>query len=61
MTPYIDKLMNMRNDDEGNVRLAFVWACENIASNAPEIFCEKMGIFYGLIDDSNEKVRIEAP
>ncbi|MBQ8018758.1 MAG: HEAT repeat domain-containing protein [Methanobrevibacter sp.] len=61
VTPYLDKLMNMRNDDMGNVRLAFVWACENIATNSPELFCEKMDIFCDLIDDSNEKVRIEAP
>ena len=59
--PYLDKLMETRNDEAGNVRLAFVWACENIATNAPELFCEKLSIFYDMIGDSNEKVRIEAP
>ena len=58
---YLDNLMETRKDDAGNVRLAFVWACENIATNAPELFCEKLEIFYGMIDDSNEKVHIEAP
>ncbi len=59
--PYLDRLMKTRNDETGNVRLAFVWACENIATNAPEMFCEKLYIFYDMIGDSNEKVRIEAP
>ena len=61
ITPYLDKLMITRNDEMGNVRLAFVWACENIATNAPELFCKKLDIFYDMIDDSNDKVRIEAP
>lgn len=59
--PYLDKLMNARHDEMGNVRLAFVWACENIATNAPEMFCKKLDIFFDMITDSNEKVRIEAP
>ena len=59
--PYFDQLMKAREDKAGNVRLSFVWACENIATNAPELFCEKLDIFYEMIGDSNEKVRIEAP
>ena len=59
--PYFDKLMNMRFDESENVRHAFIWACENIASNAPVLFCEKLEIFYELIFDSGKKVRIEAP
>ena len=58
---YFNQLMDMRNDDASNVRLAFVWACENIATNSPELFCEKMDLFYDMIFDSNEKVRIESP
>ena len=34
---------------------------ENIATNAPELFCEKLDIYYDMIGDSNEKVRIESP
>lgn len=34
---------------------------KNIASNAPEIFCENLDMFYGMISDSSDKVRIEAP
>ena len=59
--PYMDKLMGRRNDESDNVRHAFIWACENIAVNAPELFCENMEIFYNMIFDSSEKVRIEAP
>ena len=33
--PYFDKIMKMRKKQVDDVRLAFVWACENIATNAP--------------------------
>ena len=59
--PYFEALMNMRSDTAGEVRLAFVWACENIATNAPELFCGKLEMFYELISDRSERVRIEAP
>ncbi len=58
---YMDKLMKMRHDESENVRHAFIWACENIATNAPELFCENLDTFYEMIDDSSKKVRIEAP
>ena len=58
---YLDTLMGMKDDESENVRHAFIWACENIAVNAPELFCEKLDIFYEMISDSSEKVRIEAP
>ena len=59
--PHLDRLMELRRDESENVRHAFIWACENIASNAPELFCEKLDIFYEMIFDSGQKVRIEAP
>lgn len=59
--PNLDKLMKMRYDKSENVRHAFIWACENIATNAPELFCEKLEIFHEMISDSSQKVRIEAP
>lgn len=59
--PYFNKLMKTRDDDSENVRLSFVWACENIATNAPELFLDKLEIFFEMISDSGEKVRIEAP
>ena len=59
--PYFDTMINMRSDTADEVRLAFVWACENIATNAPELFCDKLEMFYELISDRGERVRIEAP
>lgn len=59
--PHLDKLMKTREDEREEVRLSFVWACENIATNAAELFCEKLDLFYEMIFDSGEKVRIEAP
>ena len=59
--PYFDTMMNMRSDTVEAVRLAFVWACENIATNAPELFCDTLDLFYELISDKGERVRIEAP
>jgi len=61
VTPHLDKLLKMRFDESENVRHAFVWACENIASTAPELFCEKLEIFFEMISDPGQKVRIEAP
>lgn len=59
--PYFDKLMKMKDDDIDAVRLAFVWASENIATNAPQLFSDKMDCFISLMDDKSERVRIEAP
>ncbi|MBR8770680.1 sister chromatid cohesion protein PDS5 [Porphyromonas levii] len=58
---YLDKLMKMAEDEADNVRLSFIWACENIAMNAPELFCENLKLFYELMQDKAERVRIEAP
>ena len=61
VSSHMDALMSLKNDESGEVRHAFIWACENIASSAPEIFCDKLDIFYEMIFDDFEKVRIEAP
>lgn len=61
IVPYLDKIMEMRKDNVDEVRLAFVWACENIATNATELFCEKLDMFYEMIQDKGERIRIEAP
>lgn len=61
IVPHMDSLMKLKDDESENVRHAFIWACENIAVNAPELFCEKLDIYYQMIFDSAEKVRIEAP
>ena len=54
--PFFDLLMSMRSDMSDEVRLAFVWACENIATNAPELFCDTLELFYELISDKSERV-----
>ena len=59
--PYLDRLMQMVEDEADNVRLSFVWACENIATSAPELFCERLKLFYELMQDKSERVRMEAP
>ena len=51
----------MAEDDEARVRLAFVWASENIATNTPGIYEGHMPTFAKLLYDENEKVRTEAP
>ena len=61
MMVYMGQLMKMKDDESSNVRHTFIWACENIATNAPDLFCDKLDIFYEMISDSEDKVRIEAP
>lgn len=61
VVPYVDKLMKKRSDSVGAVRLSFVWACENIATNAPDLFFEKLDLFFELLGDCDDKVRMEAP
>ena len=51
--PYLDEIVEMRKDSIADVRLAFVWACENITTNAPELFCEKLNLFYEMIQDKS--------
>lgn len=58
---YIENLMELRFDTDENVRHAFIWACENIATNNPEMFCDNLDIFFDMISDSSDKVKIEAP
>jgi len=58
---YFTEMVSLAHDTAPNVRLAFIWACENIAVNTPEIFNDIMPVFAGLLDDENIRVRIEAP
>ncbi|MBP5652685.1 MAG: HEAT repeat domain-containing protein, partial [Lachnospiraceae bacterium] len=43
------------------VRLSFIWASENIATNTPDTYAEYMPVFEKLLSDTDEKVRMEAP
>lgn len=41
--------------------LSFIWASENIATNTPTVYEDCLPIFAELLNDENERVRIEAP
>ena len=59
--PYWDGLFRFASDEEPKVRLSFIWASENIATNTPDIYCEYMTVFEKLLNDADDKVRMEAP
>ena len=59
--PYWTDLFRSAADEEPKVRLAFIWASENIATNTPDIYEKHMPVFEKLLHDVNEKVRMEAP
>lgn len=49
------------SDKEPKVRLAFIWASENVATNTPDICVDHMPVFEKLLHDADDKVRMEAP
>ncbi|MDE7291817.1 MAG: HEAT repeat domain-containing protein [Treponemataceae bacterium] len=59
--PYRDEMFLLATDDSPSVRLSFIWASENIATNTPEAYEHFIHIFEKLLDDKNVRVRIEAP
>ncbi|MCR4659813.1 MAG: sister chromatid cohesion protein PDS5 [Bacteroidales bacterium] len=59
--PYWPRLFRLAHDEVPNVRLAFIWASENIATNTPEQFRDRMPVFAELLHDSDDRVRMEAP
>lgn len=59
--PYWADLFRFAGDEEAKVRLAFVWASENIATNTPDIYEGSMPMFEQLLYDEDDKVRMEAP
>lgn len=61
IAPYFDFLFKLATDNCSNVRLNFIWASENIATNTPEAYKERISVFAMLLDDENDRVRIEAP
>lgn len=58
--PYWTDLFRFASDAEANVRLSFIWASENIATNTPDIY-EDLPIFEELLHDADDGVRMEAP
>ena len=59
--PYWNSLFRFAHDEEAGVRLAFIWASENIATNTPDPYKDHLPLFAELLHDSDERVRMEAP
>ena len=59
--PYWAGLFRFAADESPNVRLAFIWASENIATNTPAPYGEHMPVFAELLHDGDDRVRMEAP
>lgn len=59
--PYWSDLFRFARDKAANVRLAFIWASENTATNTPGPYGDFMPVFAELLHDEEDKVRMEAP
>ena len=59
--PYWADLFRFAHDTEASVRLAFIWASENIATTTPDPYRDYMPLFAELLHDSDDRVRMEAP
>lgn len=59
--PYWENMLPLAEDESPNVRLSFIWASENIATNTPEAYEDAVPVFERLLDDKNVRVRMEAP
>ena len=58
---YWKYLFRFASDEEAKVRLSFIWASENIATNTSDIYENYMPVFEKLLHDEDDKVRMEAP
>ncbi len=59
--PNWQELFRFASDEDAKVRLSFIWASENIATNTPDIFENKMPVYAVLLYNAADKVRMEAP
>lgn len=59
--PWWEKMFGLATDNNPQVRLAFIWASENIATNAPEVYVHQTQPFVELLRDRDDRVRMEAP
>ncbi len=59
--PYWREMFRFASDEDARVRLSFIWASENIATNTPDIYENEMPVFVKLLYDADDKVRMEAP
>lgn len=58
---YWEGLFRFAHDEAAGVRLAFIWASENIATNTPEPYGDHMQLFAELLQEGDDRVRMEAP
>ncbi len=59
--PYWENLFRFASDEKPQVRLSFIWASENIATNTPDLYANYMPVFEKLLHDEVDRVRMEAP
>ena len=59
--PHWEKMFGLASDSIPHVRLSFIWASENIATNTPDPYEAYMPLFANLLSDNDDKVRMEAP
>lgn len=59
--PYWTDMFRFAHDETASVRLAFIWASENIATNTPEPYKDYLLLFAELLHDDDDRVRMEAP
>ena len=54
-------MLKMRNDQSEKVRMNVICACENIATQKPELFADQIDVFAEMLEDPADYVRMEAP
>ena len=59
--PYLEKMLGMATDSNPRVRLSLIWASENIATNTPDVYEKHLPLFAELLNDKDDRVRMEAP
>lgn len=59
--PFLERMSGLGRDGHPRVRLAFVWASENIATQTPDPYGDCLPLFAGLLHDTDDRVRMEAP
>ena len=58
---YWVELFRFAHDEAASVRLAFIWASENIAANTPDPYKEYLPLFAEMLHDDDDRVSMEAP
>ena len=56
--PFWEDLFRVASDEDPKVRLSFIWASENIATNTPDVYENYMSVFAELLGDTDDKVRM---